>query len=68
VDGDGAGLAFHGHAAAVQVVEPDALALEGGGHRRNLEEVAGEVGEGGADGVLVRHGGVVERGYVAVCV
>src|SRR5215217_626123 len=67
VDGYGAGFALDGDAAAVQVVETDALALEGGGHRGDLEEFAGEAGECGADGGFVGHRGI-QRSYIAVCV
>src|SRR5215211_935949 len=58
VDPHAAGFTFDGHAAAVEVVEADTFELEGGGHWRDLEEVAGEVGEGGADGALFGHRGV----------
>src|SRR3712207_5806882 len=37
VNRHGAGLALHGHAAAVEIVEADALAFEGRSHRRDLE-------------------------------
>ena len=49
---DGAGFALDADALAVEVVEASALAFQGRGHRWDLEEVAGEVGEGGADGGL----------------
>lgn len=52
-----AGLALGADAAAVKVVEADAPAPQGRCHRRNLEDVAGEAGEGCADGALVWVGG-----------
>src|SRR5215211_615332 len=65
VDPHGARFALDGHAAAVEVVEADAFELEGGGHRRDLEEVAGEIGEDGADGALFGHRGI-QGGNVAL--
>ena len=64
------GLALGGDAAAVQVVEADAPAFQGRGHRRDLEEIAGETGECSADRGLVReasvHGGNVALGIQGV--
>src|SRR5918997_840230 len=50
VDGHGTGLSFDAHAAAVEFVEAGSFAFQGGGHRRDLEEVAGEFSEGCAEG------------------
>jgi hypothetical protein len=40
----GAGLALYGEAAAVELVEPDALELQGRGHRGGLQKVTYELG------------------------
>jgi hypothetical protein len=48
MDRDGTGLALDANAAAVQLVEADAPLLEGRGHRRDLVEVARELGKRGA--------------------
>ena len=67
VDPHGAGFALDAQAAAVEVVEAEAAEFEGGGHRRDLENVAGEVGKSGADGALYGHRGV-QGGEVTLCV
>ena len=67
VDFHGTGLAFDADAAAVQLVEAYALSFEGRGHRRYLQQVAGESGERVAESAIRREGGVQIRD-VAFCV
>ena len=54
VDADLAGGAVDGFALAGQFIEGDAVFFDGGDHRRNLVELAGELGEGGLDGGTIK--------------
>jgi hypothetical protein len=58
-------FALNAHAATVELVEAGAFAFEGGGHRRNLADVACKFPKGGPQVALAGHSGV-DAGYVAL--
>lgn len=66
MNGYGAALALYLFAAAVELVEAFAPYLDGGGHRRGLEELAREAPRGGVESRFVGERGIRQDGYVAV--